>query len=69
MVTTRPAHVLGDVVDEFQHVEYLGGTRLYKVRLRTLSGDTEVWIPSTYVLVRRDDLEDLPIYDEENPES
>jgi len=67
-VTTRPAHVLADVVDEFQHVDYLGGVRLYAVRIRTTQGDQELWIPSTYVLVG-DDLEDLPIYDEENVES
>jgi hypothetical protein len=68
VVTTRPAHVLADVIDEFQHVDYLGGVRLYKVRFRTTLGDQELWIPSTYVLVG-DDLEDLPIYDEENVES
>jgi hypothetical protein len=68
VVTTKPAHVLGDVVDEFQHVDYLGGVRLYKVRFRTSGGDQELWIPATYALVG-DDLDDLPIYDEEPLES
>lgn len=51
---TRPAHVLGDVLREFEHK----GKKFYVILVQGVGGRQEVTIPSQYVVVG-DELDDL----------
>jgi hypothetical protein len=61
MVSSRPAHVLGDVVREFEYE----GQKYYGILVQGFWGRQEVTIPSQYVVVG-DELDDLYPELEEN---
>jgi hypothetical protein len=54
MSGTKPAHVLGDVLREFEHE----GTKYYDILVQGFWGRQEITIPSQYVVVG-DELDDL----------